>query len=216
MKQWAKTIIKILFAWLLFSTFSCAAPNPEGIQVYRKDMHLSAEYKQKLAGDIYRYYNADNLWDTLRHEFVLPHYEYMPQVREQINWFLMHQDFLQRSASRAAPYLYYILQQVRKRHLPPEIVLLPLLESSYNPFAYSTVGAAGIWQMMPGTATGFGVKQNWWYDGRRDVVASTQAALDYVAYLGSYFGGNWLLAIAAYDTGEGNVLAAIKKKYSKW
>jgi membrane-bound lytic murein transglycosylase D len=122
-----------------------------------------------------------------------------------------HQDFLYRSAQRAAPYLYYILQQAKKRHLPAEIVLLPMMESAYNPFAYSTAGAAGIWQMMPGTASGFGIKQNWWYDGRRDVVASTKAALDYLVYLGGFFDGNWLLALAAYDTGEGNVLAAIRK-----
>jgi membrane-bound lytic murein transglycosylase D len=201
----------LVLAGFLIFTVSYALPQPEGIQVYQKNMHLSEAHKQKLAADIYRYYNADNIWDTLRHEFILPHYEYMPQVQQQINWFLAHPDFLRVSAERAAPYLYYILQQVHKRHLPAELVLLPIMESSYNPYAASNKGAVGIWQMMPGTATGFGVKQNWWYDGRRDVVASTRAALNYIAYLSSYFGGNWLLAIAAYDTGEGNILSAIKK-----
>ena len=143
-------------------------------------MHLSEEHKQKLADDIYRYHNADDMWTLLRHEFVLPHYEEYPQVQEQIQWFLSHQDFLQNSAARAAPYFYYILQQARKRHLPAEVGLLPMIESSYNPFAYSSVGAAGMWQMMPGTASGLGVKQDWWYDGRRDVVASTRAALDHL------------------------------------
>lgn len=188
-----------------------SAPNPEGIQVYRKNFHLYEEHKQKVAADIYQYYKAENIWDVLRREFILPHYEYMPQVQAQINWLLLHQDFLITSANRAAPFLHYILQQVHKRHLPPEFVLLPIMESSYNPFACSNKGATGIWQMMPGTATGFGIKQNFWYDGRRDVIASTRAALDYISYLGSYFGGNWLLAIAAYDTGEGNVLSAIKR-----
>ena len=192
---------------------SFAAPSAEGIQVYQKNMHLSEERKQSLANDIVRFHNADNMWDVLRQEFILPHYEDNPAVQEQIRWFLNHQDFLMHSATRAAPYLYYILQQVRKRHLPAELVLLPMIESAYNPFAYSTAGAAGIWQMMPRTASGFGIKQNWWYDGRRDVVASTKAALDYLSYLGSFFEGNWLLASAAYDTGEGNVLAAIRKNY---
>jgi membrane-bound lytic murein transglycosylase D len=185
--------------------------NIEGIQVYQKNLHLSEERKQSLADDIDRYHNADNMWDVIRSEFTLPHYEDNPLVQQQIAWFMNHQDFLYRSASRAAPYLYYISQQTRKRHLPAEIVLLPMMESAYNPFAYSTAGAAGIWQMMPGTASGFGIKQNWWYDGRRDVLASTKAALDYLVYLGGFFDGNWLLALAAYDTGEGNILSAIRR-----
>lgn len=189
-----------------------ATPSAEGIQVYQKNMHLSAEKKQKLADDIDRYRNADNMWDTLRHEFILPHYESNPIVQEKIAWFMNHQDYLLHSTTRAAPYLYYIMQQVKKRHLPAEVALLPIIESAYNPFAQNaSSGAAGIWQMMPGTASGYGIRQNWWYDGRRDVVASTKAALHHLSYLQSFFEGNWLLAIAAYDTGEGNVLAAIRK-----
>ena len=196
----------VLFSNLIFAL----PPNIEGIQVYQKNLQ-SEERRQSLADDIDRYHNADNMWDVLRSQFTLPHYEDNPLVQQQIAWFMNHQDFLYRSALRAAPYLYYISQQARKRHLPAEIVLLPMMESAYNPFAYSSAGAAGIWQMMPDTATGFGIKQNWWYDGRRDVVASTKAALDYLVYLGGFFDGNWLLALAAYDTGEGNVLAAIRR-----
>ncbi|HVX00849.1 MAG TPA: LysM peptidoglycan-binding domain-containing protein, partial [Candidatus Babeliaceae bacterium] len=213
MKQsWYELLLKQFFMFLPCAFICCTSSFAiEGIQDYQKNMHLSEEHKQKLAADIYRYHNADNLWDELRHEFVLYHYEENTQVQEQIQWFLNHQDFLINSATRAAPYLYYILQQVRKRHLPVELVLLPMMESSYNPFAYSSVGAAGIWQMMPDTASGFGIKQNWWYDGRRDVIASTRAALDYLAYLSNFFDGNWLLAIGAYDTGEGNILSGIRK-----
>lgn len=183
----------------------------EGIQVYQKNLHLSLEHKQKLADDIDRYYNADNMWDVIRSEFSLPHYEDNAVVQKQIEWFMNNQDYLMRSAERAAPYLFFIAEQARKRHLPAEVVLLPMIESAYNPFNYSTAGAAGIWQLMPGTASGYGVKQNWWYDGRRDVIQSTQAALDYLVYLGNFFDGNWLLAIAAYDTGEGNIVSAIRK-----
>lgn len=214
-KAWYKKIILNVVVGIgcaLLSSISFSAQNTDGIQVYQKNLHLSEEHKQRLANDIYRYQNtADNVWDALRREFILPHYENIPQVQGQIAWFMNHQDFLVKTATRAAPYLYFILQQTRKRHLPAELVLLPMMESGYNPFAYSSVGAAGIWQMMPGTASGFGIKQNWWYDGRRDVIASTGAALDYLSYLGSFFEGNWLLAIAAYDTGEGNVLAGIRK-----
>jgi membrane-bound lytic murein transglycosylase D len=205
-----KMLIIVLACSMIYSA-SIAAPSLEGIQIYQKNLHLSFEHKQKLANDIDRYRNADDLWDVLRAEFSLPHYENNPYVQNQIQFFLHHQDFLMEATTRAAPYLYFILQQARKRHLPIEVVLLPMIESAYNPFAYSSAGAAGIWQMMPRTASGYGIKQNWWYDGRRDVVASTRAALDYLAYLGSFFEGNWLLSLAAYDTGEGNVLAAIRR-----
>lgn len=187
-----------------------AATSLEGIQVYQKTQ-LSPAHKKKLAAAIDRYYKADDLWEVLRSEFILPHYEENREVQQQIQWYLNNQAFLMHSATRAAPYLYFILQQVRKRHLPAEVALLPIIESAYNPFAYSSAGAAGIWQMMPRTASGWGIKQDWWYDGRRDVIASTRAALDYLSYLSSFFGGNWLWAIAAYDTGEGNLLNAIRK-----
>jgi membrane-bound lytic murein transglycosylase D len=98
--------------------------------VYHKNLHLSEVHKQRLADDIIRYRTADNLWEILREEFTLPQkYEDHPAVQEKIEWFLNHQDQLLRSASRAAPYLYYILQQVKKRHLPAELVLLPIIES---------------------------------------------------------------------------------------
>ncbi|HVE44103.1 MAG TPA: LysM peptidoglycan-binding domain-containing protein [Gammaproteobacteria bacterium] len=205
----ATTLLSCLFIW---PDLSFSAPMAEGIQVYKQNnVQLIPEHKQKLADDITRYRNADNLWDVLRDEFTLEHYDRNPQVQEKIQWFMNNQDYLLRSASRAAPYLYYILQQVKKRHLPAELVLLPIIESGFNPFSLSPVGAAGIWQLMPGTASNLGVKKDWWYDGRRDIIASTRAALNYLAYLQSFFEGNWLLAIAAYNTGEGNVLSAIKR-----
>jgi membrane-bound lytic murein transglycosylase D len=206
---WYTIIVSTML--LLSLSVAIASPNIEGIQVFQKNTHLTEARKQLLADDINRYHHAEDMWDVLRSEFVLPHYEDNPYVQQQIEWFMNHQDYLRHSANRAAPYLYYILQQAHKRHLPVEVVLLPMIESAYNPFAYSSAGAAGIWQMMPGTASGFGIKQNWWYDGRRDVVASTKAALDYLVYLGGFFDGNWMLAIAAYDTGEGNVLSAIRR-----
>ncbi len=201
---------------LLLSGCIFAVSNNEGIQVYQKNLHLYPERKQSLANDIYRYHNADNIWNLLRKQFTLPHYEKNPLVQSKIDWFLNHQDYLLRSMTRAAPYLYFILQQAKKRHLPAELVLLPIIESAYNPFALNaSSGAAGMWQMMSATASGYGIRQNNWYDGRRDAVASTKAALSHLAYLQSFFEGNWLLAIAAYDTGEGNVLAAIRKNINR-
>ncbi len=210
---WYKIIINtwIALCCLAINSPSFAYPSAEGIQIYQ-NMHLSPERKQNLAEDITRYYNADNLWDALRHDFILPHYEDNPVVQEKIEWFLNHQDYLIHSMTRAAPYLYFIHQQLKKRRLPAELALLPIVESAFNPFAQNaSSGAAGMWQMMTNTASGYGIRQNWWYDGRRDIVASTKAALNHLAYLQSFFEGNWMLAIAAYDTGEGNVLSAIRK-----
>jgi membrane-bound lytic murein transglycosylase D len=212
MERWkikfSSFILGLLSAVLSTAIF---ATEIEGIQVYPKNvLHLS-EQRQLIADQIDHYHSADDIWDVLRQEFSLEHYEDDPRVQDQISWFMQHQDFLLNSASRAAPYLFYILQQAHKRGLPVEVVLLPVFESAYNPFAYSSAGAAGIWQMMPGTASGYGIKQNWWYDGRRDVIASTKAALSHLSYLSKFFDNNWLLAFAAYDTGEGNVLAAVNK-----
>ena len=190
---------------------SLASSNLEGIQIYKKNIPLSAEHKRKLADAISRYHQADNLWDVLREEFTLAHYEDNPAVQDKIDWYMRNQDYLLRSANRAAPYLYYILQQVKKRHLPAELVLIPIVESGYNPFSLSIVGAAGIWQLMPATAADLGVRQDWAYDGRRDIIASTRAALNHFAYLENVYEGNWLLAFAAYDTGEGNLHAAMVK-----
>lgn len=152
-----------------------------------------------------------DFWQHLRADFQLPPADNQPQVQAQIRWFAHNQGYLTHTIRRAAPYMYFILQETQKRNLPGELVLLPINESAYNPFAGSWKGAVGLWQLMPGTAYGLGIKQDWWFDGRRDIYASTNAALDYLTYLQSFFGGDWLLAMAAYDTGEGNVQRAIHR-----
>jgi membrane-bound lytic murein transglycosylase D len=163
----------------------------------------------KLTNEINK--SSGNLWDTLPDNFQMQHYADSPEVQAQISWFMSHQDYLNRTIRRAAPYMYYIYQQVQRRNLPAELVLLPVIESAYNPFGYSNMGAAGLWQIMPQTASSWGLKRNWWYDGRRDIFASTNGALDYLTYLQNYFNGNWLLAVAAYNTGPGNVQSAIRR-----
>lgn len=156
--------------------------------------------------------SSGNFWDHLRADFQVPvSDENQPQVQAQIRWFVNNQDYLDHTVKRAAPYMYFILQEAQKRNLPGELVLLPIIESAYNPFVSSYRGASGLWQLMPGTAYTLGVKQDWWFDGRRDIYSSTNAALDYLTYLQSFFGGNWLLALAAYDTGEGNVQNAVRR-----
>ncbi len=123
-------------------------------------------------------------------------------IDQQLNWYASNPDYLQRAFGRSDMYLYYIVTQLEARHMPLELALLPVIESGFQPYAYSRARAAGLWQFIPGTGSRFGLKQDWWYDGRRDVVASTNAALDYLQALHDEFNGDWLLAVAAYNCGE--------------
>ena len=152
-----------------------------------------------------------NIWGKMAEGFKITNPESHPEVQQQIRWFLNHPDYLRRTTERARPYMYIVYNEVKKRGLPTELVLLPINESGYYPFSYSTAGATGIWQLMPGTASNFGLKHDFWYDGRRDIFDSTNAALDYLTYLANYFNDDWLLAIAAYDSGEGTVQNAIAR-----
>jgi membrane-bound lytic murein transglycosylase D len=130
------------------------------------------------------------------------------RVDREADWFASHPDYIERTFTRAAPYLHHILQEVEARGLPLELAVLPVIESSFEPYAYSRARAAGLWQFIPGTGTRFGLKQDWWYDGRRDVVAATRAALDYLEFLHGEF-DDWLLAVAAYNCGENAVARQI-------
>jgi len=134
-----------------------------------------------------------------------------PAVDRELNWFANHPDYLERVWGRAGLYLYYIVGELNQRSMPLELALLPVVESAFEPYAYSRARASGLWQFIPGTGTHYGLKQDWWYDGRRDVVASTRAALDYLQSLHDDFDGDWLLAIAAYNCGAGNVQRAVSR-----
>ncbi len=132
-------------------------------------------------------------------------------IASKLAWFTRNQTYLDRVSGRAEPYLYYIVEELEKRNMPLDLALLPIVESAYNPFAYSRSRASGIWQFIPGTGRTYGLKQNWWYDGRRDIIAATGAALNYLQKLHHEFDGDWLLALAAYNSGEGNVDKAIRR-----
>lgn len=152
---------------------------------------------------------SDDSWQRIREQLSFN----IPQNRRvvvQRNWYAKHQSYLDRVAKRAQPYMHYIIEELEAADMPMEIALLPIVESAFDPFAYSHGRASGMWQFVPGTGTRFGMKQNWWYDGRRDIIASTKGAIKYLKYLNKFFDGDWLLALAAYNSGEGRVQRAVK------
>ena len=152
-----------------------------------------------------------NLWDKIQSELNMPIPQNKKRLVEQKKWYLRHPAYMQRVATRARPFLFYIIQELEKAGLPMEIALLPIVESGFDAFAYSHGSASGMWQFIPASGERFGMKQTWWYDGRRDVIASTKGAIEYLSYLNDMFEGNWLHALAAYNSGEGRVLRAIQK-----
>ncbi len=151
----------------------------------------------------------DDLWERIRRGFGMQNLD-DSLVRDQQAWYLSHPQYLQRMVERAQKYMYFVVDELEKRGMPTELALLPMVESAYNPTALSPAQAAGMWQFIPGTGKLYGLEQNWWKDERRDVVASTQAALDYLQRIYEMH-GDWHLALASYNWGEGAVGRAIAR-----
>lgn len=152
---------------------------------------------------------APDAWERIRRGFAIPNLN-TPLVDKWTAYYARHPESMNRMANRAGKYLYYIVEEINRRGLPTELALLPFVESAYNPIAYSHANASGLWQFIPSTGTQFKLKQDWWHDQRRDPIASTNAALDYLEYLFE-FQGDWYLALASYNWGEGAVQRAVKK-----
>lgn len=155
-----------------------------------------------------------NVWERIKNNLVLD-IPINENVIKQRNIYLKHPKALNNLLKRSEPFLFYIIETLNKNNIPLEIALLPLVESAFNPYARSSVDAAGLWQFMSKTGKQFGLEQNWWYDGRRDVIASTDSAVKYLKYLHKFFDGDWMLALAAYNSGEGRVQRAMRKNARK-
>ena len=169
------------------------------------------ESEKPIANEIPSQKTYDNLWMLIRDHLVFENNINRKKVKNKVAWFSRNQQYIDRVVGRAEPYLYHIITRLKEREMPLDLALLPIVESAYQPFALSPSRASGIWQFIPSTGKRYGLKQNWWYDGRRDIVASTDAALDYLESLHKRFNGNWFHALAAYNSGEGNVERAIRK-----
>ena len=152
---------------------------------------------------------AVDVWHRIRAGYGLKDFK-SPLIARHEKWYASRPDYVQRMTERGRLYLHFIVEEVERRGMPMEIALLPMIESAFYPGAYSTARASGIWQFIPATGKKFGMEQNWWYDGRRDVISATNGALDYLQSLHDMF-GDWQLALAAYNCGEGKVKRAIAK-----
>lgn len=150
----------------------------------------------------------DDVWDRIRDGFRLPELD-SPHVDHYVEWYSKRPEYIERMTERASLYLYYIVEELERNDFPMEIALLPAVESAYRPTAYSHAHASGLWQFISATGRRYGLKQNWWYDGRRDVIGATEAAVQYLSFLRDEFDGNWFHALAAYNTGERRVERAI-------
>ena len=161
------------------------------------------------ASDSEIHIERDDLWQRIKNGYAMPD-STSPLTRNHEEWYSSRPDYVKRMVERSQRYLFHVVEEVEKRGMPTEIALLPMIESAYNPQAYSTSRASGIWQFVPSTGKYFGLKQNWWFDNRRNITFATEAALTYLQKLHAMFGA-WDLALAAYNAGEGTVSRAIER-----
>ena len=206
-----------LYFFILLS--ACSAPIKKDI-----DKHVNDESAGHVLKGLCLLDDADSaamadwhdysLWMRIQDSYALEPIQ-NDRISREIKRYSKHNNYLIRVTDRGAPYLFHIVEQLDTRGMPAELAFLPIVESAFDPFAYSSGRASGMWQIIPGTGEMLGLKQTWWYDGRRDIVASTDAALNYLEQLHKRFDGDWLLALAAYNSGAGTVNRAIRKNKKK-
>ncbi|WAR44216.1 lytic transglycosylase [Methylomonas rapida] len=156
----------------------------------------------------------DTVWDRMLSLYALPEID-NARIDREVNFYLRNPEYLSRVQQRAEPYLFFILNEIEAKNIPGELALLPVVESAFRPDAESPAQASGLWQFIPPTGRLYGLEQNSWYDGRRDVIESTQAATTFLKQLSEEFNNDWLLALASYNAGKGNIRHAMDKNISQ-
>jgi membrane-bound lytic murein transglycosylase D len=203
----------LFISTFFYAHYSIADTNAEGveIEVIENDgVNATADPVKTFLNDIETDEVVESdLWARIKDRYAMPNIDSEYTAKHEA-WYASRPDYVKRMIERSQKYLFHIVEEVEKRDMPSEIALLPMIESAYNPQAYSRSRASGIWQFVPATGKDFGLKQNWWVDNRRDVTAATDAALTYLQKLHGMFGA-WDLALAAYNAGEGTVQRAIDR-----
>ncbi len=204
----------LLLLGALFAQHAMANTNAAGVEIEvapdEVNSDLTGDPIQTLISNVDDASSSQNdLWARIKDGYAMPDIESEYTANHEA-WYAARPDYMKRMIERSQKYLYHVVEEVQKRGMPTEIALLPMVESAFNPQAYSRSNASGIWQFVPSTGKDFGLKQNWWVDNRRDVTAATTAALDYLQKLHGMF-GTWDLALAAYNAGEGTVQRAIDR-----
>lgn len=190
-----------------YSGSDYVAPKPKrGLRV---DEPLESASTENLQAYVNEEVSRNDLWQRIKNGYGIPDSS-SPLTKKHEDWYSSRPDYIKRMVERSQRYLFHVVEEVEKRGMPTEIALLPMIESAYNPKAYSTSRASGIWQFIPSTGKHFGLKQNWWFDNRRNITFATDAALTYLQKLHDMF-GSWDLALAAYNAGEGTVGRAIER-----
>jgi membrane-bound lytic murein transglycosylase D len=178
---------------------------------------IDAVFARMALADSTTQYSAlpSSIWPRVVGRFSIASCPEGSSAQRWADWYADNSDYMERVFNRARPWMHFIVEEIERRDLPGELALLPVVESAFDPFAYSHGQASGPWQFLSGTARDFGVEINDWYDGRRDFVVATRAALDYLEYLNGLFDGDWALALAAYNAGQGRVQRAIRRNVSR-
>lgn len=186
------------------------SPQTTSIEIKEDIDELTSKNAKNITKESTEQVASIDIWQRIRQGYGLPDMDSKLIIKYE-NWNRKHSDYIQEMLQRGNKYLFHIVEQIEQRNMPMEIALLPAIESAYKTKATSRSNASGLWQFIPATGRYFGMRQDWWSDQRRDILISTDAALDYLQSLHGEFNGDWLLALAAYNGGKGTIAKAIKR-----